>query len=86
MVLGPDFSKRLLASALERPVRANSAGADCVAGNGYESEQSGCPQSQEISTSAPESLQRWLQYFVFSATVHWHAGWAHFFVSVFAII
>ena len=51
-----------------------------------ESEQPGCPQSHEISTSPFASSQRWLQYFLSSATVHRHAGCAHFFCSILAMV
>jgi hypothetical protein len=51
-----------------------------------ESEQPGCPHSHEISIFPFESWQRWLQYFLSSGTVHRHAGCAHFFCLVSAIM
>jgi hypothetical protein len=50
-----------------------------------ESEQPGWAQSHEISTPAFASLQRWLQYCLLSATLHWHAGCAHLFFSILAM-
>jgi hypothetical protein len=51
-----------------------------------ESEHPGCPQSHEISTPPFASSQRWLQYCLSSATVHRHAGCAHFLGSILPII
>ena len=50
-----------------------------------ESEQPGCAQSQEISTSDFASEQRWLQYFLSFGTVHLQAGCEHFLRSVLAM-
>jgi hypothetical protein len=51
-----------------------------------ESEQPGCAQSHEISTSPFASSQRWQQNVWLSDTMHRQAGCAHFFCSTVAIM